>query len=703
MIRWIEIAERRRKLVWLMIAFLAVVTVLLGYFGFRQHYMDRVARAARIAEELRTHPELAVLTDHVASDGEVPGDGTLVYLTAQLFVMESGAIVGEVPPQLEAARYLAPIVAASATLGAVAAFLGRGLSGWRLRSMKRHIVLCGLGRRGGAVVADLLDRGRRVVVIEQQTSGSLGAAIAERGGVVLTGDATDPELLGRAQVHRSAALFALCGHDDTNVEVALQAREIVAAQPSSKPRLVLHLDDMRLGDDLLGPEPRQADAPTAVCAWDFFNVDDEAAEAVLATHYVFDPKVVARRAQPRLTIVGGRRLGERIAIRASERWSERHRWLAEQGAPEPPLEVALVNPGADEQVRHLTAVGSGLAEGTEIVADPRDVATLTAEQRATLVRQATTVYVCEADDLTTVRSALRLWRESPGAQTRIIVCLDRWIDLAALHRDVGTQRDDAGRLQPFAILERSCNADLLPSDSVEQLARDAHERFRAARIGQGQTGASTPFLVPWDQLPETIRNSNRRQVLHGLRQKLELVGRTTRPVGALGRAIDAVYRRVKDWPVVGAQIAKLRGPRHTFTDAEVELLSQDEHDRWDDERLLAGWRLYDESWTEDRLLAAWRRYKALRGDEVPSGPQAGAGGAPATPPPAPNPRELRLSPYLIPWDALTDEVKKWDSDAVRALPSMLRDAGLDIVPSARRHDTLRARRVGVPGGAQGES
>lgn len=75
-------------------------------------------------------------------------------------------------------------------------------------------------------------------------------------------------------------------------------------------------------------------------------------------------------------------------------------------------------------------------------------------------------------------------------------------------------------------------------------------------------------------------------------------------------------------------------PPDAFTGEEIDLLGRVEHDRWTNERLAAGWT------------------------------------------PGPRDAAARTSPYLVPWEALDEDVRELDRQFVRALPDVLSDAGL---------------------------
>lgn len=87
-------------------------------------------------------------------------------------------------------------------------------------------------------------------------------------------------------------------------------------------------------------------------------------------------------------------------------------------------------------------------------------------------------------------------------------------------------------------------------------------------------------------------------------------------------------------------------PPLPFTDIELEHLAVLEHQRWEAERRQDGWRL-----------------------------------GPARDP------VRKLSPYLVPWKKLPEEIKNLDRDAIRALPPFLARAGFTI---ARRTPTARS-------------
>jgi hypothetical protein len=101
--------------------------------------------------------------------GGPAGGWDVLYLTLQLFTLESGALeVAEaIPPSLQIARLLAPAVAAIAVVGAVVALAREQLERVRLRFERGHVVVCGVGEEGLALARSLRAHGCRVVAVER--------------------------------------------------------------------------------------------------------------------------------------------------------------------------------------------------------------------------------------------------------------------------------------------------------------------------------------------------------------------------------------------------------------------------------------------------------------------------------------------------------------------------------------------------------
>lgn len=91
---------------------------------------------------------------------------------------------------------------------------------------REHIVVCGLGKVGYRVVKELLNLGEEVVGVERKAEGPFLEKIRQMNVPVLLGDARQREMLEKARV-REASAIVVCTQDDlTNLDIALDAREL---------------------------------------------------------------------------------------------------------------------------------------------------------------------------------------------------------------------------------------------------------------------------------------------------------------------------------------------------------------------------------------------------------------------------------------------------------------------------------------------
>ncbi|MHC4931331.1 MAG: potassium channel family protein [Planctomycetota bacterium] len=106
----------------------------------------------------------------------------------------------------------------------IQAFLGRRKVEGKVRRLNDHIVLCGFGRFGRTIAAELQRRGTPFVILESDPIKVESAR--EHGYLVLEVDATEEESLTRARVEDSIALLSTLGSDAENVYVTLSAKQM---------------------------------------------------------------------------------------------------------------------------------------------------------------------------------------------------------------------------------------------------------------------------------------------------------------------------------------------------------------------------------------------------------------------------------------------------------------------------------------------
>jgi hypothetical protein len=222
------------------------------------------------------------------------------------------------------------------------------------------------------------------------------------------------------------------------------------------------------------------------------------------------------------------------------------------------------------------------------------------------------VFALVEDPAVNLGAALGLREAARSHGSTVVAGIWRTGALAGvLHHTLRHLEEAEPTVRIVSLPDVACTAELVTGGLVERLARGIHEAYR---VRQRDVAASTdPSLAAWDDLPETLRDSNRHQAAH-YAEKLR---------------------------GIGCDVVNLDGPgapTFEFEPDELELLACLEHERWLAERQRDGWRL-----GPDRDPVA------------------------------------RTSPYLVDWDALSEEVRDLDRHAVHEMPELLRRAGYAII------------------------
>jgi hypothetical protein len=189
--------------------------------------------------------------------------------------------------------------------------------------------------------------------------------------------------------------------------------------------------------------------------------------------------------------------------------------------------------------------------------------------------------------------------------------------LATLIDDRAADASALGHVASFGSPEVSAGLEQILQERLDVLARAIHERYVSQRLAAGAQPGSDPALEPWPRLDAGFKSSNRQQADH---------------IDVKLRAIGCQRLAEGEAPPAGSR------PFENFSKDEIELLANMEHARWCADRYLGGWRLGEK---------------------------------------ADKPR--KISPYLVPYDNLTEEIKSYDREAVLQIPELVLLAGQQIV------------------------
>jgi hypothetical protein len=499
---------------------------------------------------------------HAANAGEMRSPFDLFYLTLQLFVLESGAVSGDVPWQLELARWLAPTVAAYTAAMALAKIFSEQLQLLRMRFINDQVVICGLGRMGLLLAQTFHEHGLRVVVIEKDDGNDDLERCREQGIIVFVGDATSREMLRKARLHQARYLVSVCGNDGANVEVAVRARELVESRKSGALTCLVHIVELQLCNLLR--EHELVTNNVDPFRLEFFNVFESGARALLKTYPIIDQIHTDRRDEAHVLIVGLGRMGESLVVRAARDWR------AISNTNGKPLRITVIDKEAKQKIASLHFRYPSLHKVCDLVAKAMDVFSPEFEEARFMFDpdgrcDVSMVYVCFDNDSRSLSVALMLHRRIMGQNLPIVVRLTRDAGLATLLQEGDSAGSRFENLHAFGLLTRTCKPDLLLGGVNEMLAVAIHEDYVRHQESLGKTPETNPAMVPWEELPESLKESNRHQASH---------------FGVKLKAVGCGIAPLTDWEAEGFE----------FTAEEIERMAQMEHERWNAERRREGWR-----------------------------------------------------------------------------------------------------------------
>ena len=538
--RWVRAQRLRLRPVWrrtrpFVVIGLALAVLVLGTIGFQRVY---------------------------------PSEEAIDSFYRALTLFGLGGVADFVPPELQIARALGPIITGYAAIRGLLALSREQVQLlWFRLFLRRHVVVGGLGTIGFRLAKSFNEAGFQVVAIERDPANPAISGCRERGISVLTGDVTDGAALRNVRCDRADLFVAASGDDGLNMDAATAATRGVVRRRFGVLTALIHLDDMELVRTLKAEEA--ASTRTAAIRLEFFNVYESAAYMLLDRFPPF-PSGGAVAGTHTAAVVGFDGVAHSLVLNAARRWTsaERH--------PGAELHVVLLSATAVEDRSRLLARHPELESICQVHAQ-KAVLDLDLERGELNLGTdgASSVYVClwnEADALAAAM-ALRVRSESSGASI-VVTVEDAGAGVASAIRDGAGILED---IDAFGVFSGALKPDLLLRGNSELLARAKHEEYLAHQFAEG-VPPGPPAMVPWEQLSEDLKGAN-RSFADGIGAKLEAAG----------------------CALVPAPLTATNGGGFSFTDAEVEDLAMMEHDRWVRDKERDGWHYGPERNDEQKL------------------------------------------------------------------------------------------------------
>jgi hypothetical protein len=513
---------------WILLGILWLSGLLLGYIGFSKYFWAHEISASTL---------------------------DLIYATIQLVVLESGSITTPIPVEIEIARFALPTLAAITAITTLALIFLEQAQQVRLRFIRNHVVICGLGRMGYLLAASFRGRGDAVVVIELDERNPLIEQTKARGVFVLSGTATDREVLRKAAIHRAASLIAVCGDDRVNAEIAIHAQQIVKTRRLKPLRCSIHIVDPQLYELLVNKELGNQEFTTV--RLELFNVFDQGAKLLLQEFPPFVPDEEGRGSH--ILVVGMGNFGESLIVHAARIWTMEH-----SDSPHR-LKITVIDRNAEQKCEVLSIRYPQLPKRCELKPLSIEFDSPTfyrADFLFTGGEVVDCIYICLDDDSRGLSASQALLRRLPQQQTPLVIRTQGTASLAGFLSSSEEGGTVFQHVHTYGLLDRTCRPELLSSGPHEYLARALYEQYARQQAKAGSVGESAN--LNWAQLPEAIKEANRKQV------------------DRIGANLEGVGCRIAlliDWD----------SPPIEFTDEEIEVIARREHEGWCDDLRQGGW------------------------------------------------------------------------------------------------------------------
>lgn len=507
---------------WQIIGFLGITAFSFGIIGFFQYF--------RITGEERSFWDC-------------------VYLSMQLFVLESGAISGPVPWDLNLARFLAPFVSGYTAIQALSVVFREQIQILKMRFLNEHVIICGLGRKGLHIAREFRNLGYSVVALEKDDENPFLETCRHESIPVLTGNASDPELLKRANFQYAKFLVSLCGDDVANAEIAMTCSRMKNSRSGPFLTVIVHIVDPLLCN--LIRKKAFMDATPKNTRLEFFNVFDSASRILLG-------RLPWNDYFAHCMVVGLGRFGESLIVQAARNWS------SNPTCKNAPMNITILDRHANTKTEAMCARYPFLKQYCRfqsLTLDTRSAEYLQGQflDPGTLSNPFSSIFVCFDNDSTGLETALLLQKWTQSSRIPIILRLSHDSGLAHLLEIPEEQKD--GQLTPFGLMEAGCTIESVLGGTLEAMAKAVHQHYL---VEASQEGAIAHTRVPWEKLSEEMKNSNRLQADH---------------IGKKLKTIDCGIELFTETEKEPFQ----------FTSSEIELLAEMEHRRFVEERTRRGW------------------------------------------------------------------------------------------------------------------
>lgn len=519
----------RRYFFWISFILIGIIAFILGIWGYRIYVIDN----------------------------ELPYTlWDLIYVTIQLFVLESGNPGNAIPWQFEVARFLAPAFPLWTIFKAVKVIFQNQIRNARLRIRKKHAVIVGLGAQSRYLLTEFRKRKMKIVVIDNDPQNRFIDFVRSQKGIVITGDGRENLILKQARVHKAKYIISFIQNDNTQIEIAFKIWQLFNEQKKSSKQhkivTAIHLKDPNY-INLLKDHERVTHQTENYDLRIFNTYENSVCE--LTTGHPFDRMTIQPNSPEfvNIIIIGFGFIGERLILHAAQTCH-----FANQLKPR----IVVFDTSINLETKKFFHKYPALTEICDIDLRSIEFDDYNWENELTNILRdqnaITSIYLVFDDPIQNLLKAIEIKANIKVNVPVLVRIHDESIMTEALHSD--SKDYFTGDISAFGLPNQTSSFELIIEEKLDKMAQAIHEYYL-----EELPPASTPrsSQLPWKQLPQEHKDANRQAANH-IPVKL--------------RAINCQEVALSD-----------RRQEAELSTGEIELLAKMEHNRWKAERLLKGW------------------------------------------------------------------------------------------------------------------
>ena len=458
------------------------------------------------------------------------------------------------PLTLAVARILGVIVSLWAVGKVVAHVFAEHIQEFRIGLLHRHSVIAGEPSFARPLIADHRANRRQIVLADPNPANIFPSNLDRKRPLSVKGDPALPTTLFESGIRRASALFLLFNDDQKNIDVAVSAWDSARKTRSGTLNCFLHIGDRRLTEIL---EHRNFFMNERF-RLRFFNLAELTVRNLLTTHPIEDhPDYSPDRVDLVIHVIifGLGQMGESLVIQTAK--------LAHYGNRKP-TKVTIVDRNCDRCKERLLNRYPQLPGILDLNFVSFDAGLGNVENLKVLRKEASdvkVVFVAFDHDSRCLDTALEIQQAYPDRFAKIYVRKSTGGGVARL---MELREAEPGRpmFQFFGALDDVCTLEMIERGQLDSMARALHNVYFRKSDQEGASSEDRLPRVGWEELPEELKESNRRQADH---------------IAVKVRQIGCHLKR------------GMPDPSFRFSPEEIEKLAEIEHRRWMADRKLSGW------------------------------------------------------------------------------------------------------------------